>query len=284
VLAYPDFTKPFEIYTNAPTKQLGAVITQENRPIAFLSRKLSGVQSKYTITKLELSAIVETIKEFNRMLWGQRINVYTDHKNLTQDGLGLTFNRVTHWRIFLEEYAPKIIHMKGVHNTVADAISRLDYDPKLNSTNEYNNAMHVMSTNEEARQKWLMCSTFWSCYNKMQENPDETNTIQMNQVFANRSEEDEIYPQTVKEIVEAQKANTKLKHLFKSNAVLDKGLELQIIEYESCVCNKGRLVIPKPLQQHAVMCYHHYLQHPGHTHLKETMKAVIYWKGMRNTI
>jgi hypothetical protein len=32
------------------------------------------------------------------------------------------------------------------------------------------------------------------------------------------------------------------------------------------------------------MWYHHYLQHPGHTHLKETMKAVIYWNGMRKTI
>jgi hypothetical protein len=144
--------------------------------------------------------------------------------------------------------------------------------------------MHVMSTNEEARQKWLMCSKFWSCYNETQGDPDKTNMIQMNQVFTNRSEEDEIYPLTVKEVVEAQKANTKLKHLFKSNAVLDKGQELQIIENESCICNKGRLVIPKPLQRRAVMWYHHYLQHPGHTHLEETMKAAIYWKGMRNTI
>ncbi len=61
----------------------------------------------------------------------------------------------------------------------------------------------------------------------MQGDPNETNTIQMNQVFANHSEEDEIYPLTVKEIVEAQKADSKLKHLFKSNAVLDKGIELR---------------------------------------------------------
>jgi hypothetical protein len=32
------------------------------------------------------------------------------------------------------------------------------------------------------------------------------------------------------------------------------------------------------------MWYHRYLQHPGHTRLEETMKAAIYWKGMRNTI
>ena len=55
------------------------------------------------------------------------------------------------------------------------------------------------------------------------------------------------------------------------------------IENESCICHKGRLAIPKPLQSRAVMWYHHYLQHPRHTRLKETMKAAIYWKGMRNT-
>ena len=101
--------------------------------------------------------------------------------------------------MLLEEYAPKIIYIKGIHNTVADAISRLDYDPKLNSTNEYNHAMHVMSTNKVACQIWLMFSKIWSCYNESHD-PAETNTIIMNQIFANCSEEDEIYPLTVKEI------------------------------------------------------------------------------------
>jgi len=189
VLAYPDFTKPFDIYTDASTKQLGSVITQDNRPIAFFSQKLSGTQSKYTVTKLELLAIVETLKEFNGMLWGQQIIVYTDHKNLTRDGLGLASDRVAHWRILLDEYAPEIIYIKGIDNTVADAISRLDYDPKLNTTNEYNHAMHVKSTKVVSNQKWMMFSKFWSCFSKTQ-GPDETNTIEMNHVFANHSEED----------------------------------------------------------------------------------------------
>jgi hypothetical protein len=59
VLAYPDFTKPFEIYTDASTMQLGSVITQGNRPIAFFSRKLSVMQTKYSVTKIKLLAIVD---------------------------------------------------------------------------------------------------------------------------------------------------------------------------------------------------------------------------------
>jgi hypothetical protein len=97
VLAYPDFTKPFKIYTDASTTQPGAVITQGNKPIAFFSRKLSEVQSKYSVTKIELLAIVETLKEFQGMLWGQTIKVYTDHENLTCDTLGLTSDMVYHW-------------------------------------------------------------------------------------------------------------------------------------------------------------------------------------------
>jgi hypothetical protein len=52
VLAYPDFWKPFEIYTNASSTQLGAVITQDNRPIAFFSRKLSKTQQKYSVVEI----------------------------------------------------------------------------------------------------------------------------------------------------------------------------------------------------------------------------------------
>jgi hypothetical protein len=51
------------------------------------------------------------------------IKFYSDHKNLTQDALGLTSDRVYHWQLLLEELAPEIVYIKGMHNTVADAIS-----------------------------------------------------------------------------------------------------------------------------------------------------------------
>jgi hypothetical protein len=101
VLAYPDYSKVFEVYTNASSKQLGAVITQDNRPIAFFSRKLSATQCKYSVTKIELLAIVKTLKEFKGMLWGQSIKVYTDHANLIRDALDMTSDRVYRWRLLL---------------------------------------------------------------------------------------------------------------------------------------------------------------------------------------
>ncbi len=72
------------------------------------------------------------------MLWGQTIKVYTDHNNITQDALGLTSDRVYHWRLLLEEFAPEIVYIKGIHNTIADAISWLDYNPEVKPTSEFN--------------------------------------------------------------------------------------------------------------------------------------------------
>jgi hypothetical protein len=54
---------------------------------------------------------------------GQTIKVYTDHKNLTQDALGLTSDRVYRWQLLLEEVASEIVYIEGIHKTVADAIS-----------------------------------------------------------------------------------------------------------------------------------------------------------------
>ena len=47
-----------------------------------------------------------------------------------QKALGLTSDRVFRWRLIIKEYGPEIIYIKGELNTVADAISRLDFLPK----------------------------------------------------------------------------------------------------------------------------------------------------------
>jgi hypothetical protein len=154
-----------QVYMDASSMQLGPVFTQDNRPIAFFSRKLSETQQKYSVTEIELLAIVETLKEFKGMLWGQDIKVYTYHKNLTRDALELTSDRVYLWRLLLEEYTPKIINIKGIHNIVADTILQLEYDPKLNKTNEYTHAMLGVEPEELSAQRWKSFAHHWHSYN-----------------------------------------------------------------------------------------------------------------------
>ena len=62
IMAYPYFSKPFDIYTDDSNRQLGAVITQNNRPIDFYSKKLTKCHQNYTVTDLELLSIVMTLK------------------------------------------------------------------------------------------------------------------------------------------------------------------------------------------------------------------------------
>jgi hypothetical protein len=84
----------------------------------------------------------------------------------------------------------------------------------------------------------------------------QAHCFHMNEVFANCSDEDEIYPLSTAKIAAAQRADASLKPLFKHNAVIDQGLEIKLIKNITCVCKDGRLVIPKPLQVHAVKWYH----------------------------
>ncbi len=215
VLAYPDYSEVFEIYTDASSEQLGAVITQKNRPIAFFSRKLSVAQRKYSVTEIELLAIVKTLKEFKGMLWGQPIKVFTDHKNLMRDALGLTSDRVYRWRLLLKEYGPKIVYIKGIHNTIADAISRLEYDTSVNRTAESYLMTKVKENSTSIqRQNWLAVSKHWCKV----ETDDTTKHEDLNLVFATHEEEDKIYPLTITEIAEAQRKDQNLKIYYKQDA------------------------------------------------------------------
>ena len=78
-------------------------------------------QQNYTTTEKEILSIVETLKEFRNILLGHHIRVYTDNKKLTHK----CFNteRVTFWRLILEEFGPELKYIKVENNVVADALS-----------------------------------------------------------------------------------------------------------------------------------------------------------------
>ena len=91
--------------------QLGSVISQKGKSVAFYNRKLNPAQVNYTITEHKLLSIVVTLKEFRNILLGQQIKVYTDHKNLSYK----TFHteRIMRLRLILEEYNAELIYIQG---------------------------------------------------------------------------------------------------------------------------------------------------------------------------
>ena len=110
LLDYLDFNAPFEIHTDASKLQIGAVISQKGKPIAFYPRNMNSAQQNYTTTEKELLSIVATLKEFHNILFGHQITVYTDHKNLTYNFFNT--ERVMRWRLILEEFGPELKYIK----------------------------------------------------------------------------------------------------------------------------------------------------------------------------
>ena len=124
-----------------------------------------------------------------------------------------------------------------------------------------------------------MFTKSWCHYTMQQESVENTsaNQEQMNLVFANRSDEDMIYPLTVWEISHAQKLDASLKK--QANKYSS-----QLVDNAEVLCKDGKMVIPVALQNRAVSWYHHYLQHPGHTRLEETLHAAMYHCKPKTTV
>ena len=130
----------------------------------------------------------------------------------------------------------KILQIKGIHNTVVDAISRLGFGPV-----------------QDEKANWMTLMKCWCHYAIHAPTEESTNSHQhqINMVFANRSEEDVIYPLTVKRIAQAQEEDSVLKKLSKTDKY-----STQLVEDTQVLCKDGKMVIPKVLQRRAVSWYH----------------------------
>lgn len=138
VLKYPDFTKPFHIFTDASNYALGAVLCQGEYPVAFASKTLIPAETRYPTIEKELYGIVWAVEHFRCYVYGTKFVVYTDHKPL----LGIHKMRNPSSRLLrlflkLSEYEITIEFKPGRFNQVADALSRLP----LESVNVLTRAM-----------------------------------------------------------------------------------------------------------------------------------------------
>ncbi|KAJ9566674.1 hypothetical protein OSB04_002640 [Centaurea solstitialis] len=100
VLALPQGTEDFVVYCDASRQELGCVLMQRDKVIAYASRQLKNHEQNYTTHDLELGAVVFALKIWRHYLYG------------------------TKWVGLLSGYDCEIKYHPGKANVAADALSR----------------------------------------------------------------------------------------------------------------------------------------------------------------
>ena len=129
VLQSPDFDKPFTVQTDASGIGLGAVLLQgegaDQRPVAFISRKLFPRETRYAAVELECLAIKWALDTLRYYLLGRDFKLETDHRALQWLGRMKDSNaRITRWFLALQPYRFQVQYRAGKQNVVADFLSR----------------------------------------------------------------------------------------------------------------------------------------------------------------
>jgi hypothetical protein len=103
---------------------------QDGRVIAYASRQLKKHEVNYPTHDLELAAVVHALKIWRHYLLGNKVHIFTDHKDLryifTQPELNLRQRR---WLELIKDYNLEVHYHPGKANVVADALSRKSYVP-----------------------------------------------------------------------------------------------------------------------------------------------------------
>ena len=141
--------------------------------------------------------------------------MFTDHKNLISENTQI--ERVLRWRLLIEEFSPKLVHLAGHKNVVADALSRLELDT----------------------------SPFLS---------DQESV--MAEIFASEDITPVTYPLQLKRITEFQQKDKELFKKSCLQPALSFEIFFWGQKMQRLTCYKDKIVLPAGLQEPAVQWYH----------------------------
>ncbi|GJU97129.1 ty3-gypsy retrotransposon protein [Tanacetum coccineum] len=171
VLALPDFTLIFDVTTDASGMGIGAVLSQQDKPIAFFSKKLSPRMRSASTYIRELYAITEAIKKWRQYLLGRKFRVFTDQRSLKHLLTQVMQTPEQHkWAAKLLGYDFEVYYKPGKENRVADALSRLE-DPRLEDPQVFTLSMPTFPWMQELRHYYLNSTEGKKLLDRYSKNP-----------------------------------------------------------------------------------------------------------------
>jgi hypothetical protein len=124
-LAMPNFNNSFTIETDASSEGIGAMLSQQGKPVAFMSRALGVTKLSWSIYAKEMLAIIEAIRLWRPYLLGKKCFIQTDHRSLKY----LLEQRIVtqeqqKWVAKLLGYDYEILYCLDRENSAANALSK----------------------------------------------------------------------------------------------------------------------------------------------------------------
>lgn len=146
VLKFYDTKKDVKLSVDASKTALGAVLLQDEHPIAYASRSLTSAEFNYPQIEKEATAIRFACKKFHEYIYGKQVTIESDHKPLeTIFKKPITSAPPRLQRILFDVmvYSPKVIYKKGTEIPIADALSR-DVKNRINEAEEEDLQIHIV--------------------------------------------------------------------------------------------------------------------------------------------
>ena len=114
------------MYHDVSKDRLGCVLMQSGRVVTYGSQQLNNHKRNYPTHDMESATIVFSLKVWCHYIYGEKFEVFSDHKSLkyifTQRDLNMRQRR---WMEYLEDYDFTLHYHPGKANVVADALSRM---------------------------------------------------------------------------------------------------------------------------------------------------------------
>ena len=128
ILKFPHPNLTFDLCTDGCTTGIGEILMQEidglKWPICYVSRKLLDRETRYSVSELEILAIVFCVIKLRYYLEGRTFIIETDHNALTfLNQRKADSGRLTRWSLILNEFSYFVEYIKGNENT-SDYLSR----------------------------------------------------------------------------------------------------------------------------------------------------------------